>query len=60
MGAVSTLISMEDQVKLLMQRIRELKTERDNAPKYQVQVIESITQDINYYQNRIDFMVNEL
>jgi hypothetical protein len=51
---------MEDQVKLLMQRIRELKTERDNTPKHQVQVIESITEDINYYQNRIDFMVNEL
>lgn len=60
MDTVSTLISMEDQVKLLMQRIRELKTERDNTPKHQVQVIESITEDINYYQNRIDFMVNEM
>lgn len=50
---------MEDQVKLLMQRIQELKKERDNVPKHQVQVIESITEDINYYQNQIDFMVND-
>lgn len=60
MGSVSTLISMEDQIKLLMQRIRELKIERDNTPKHQVQVIESITEDINYYQNQIDFLVNEM
>jgi hypothetical protein len=51
---------MEDQVKLLMQRIKELKSERDNTPKYQSQVIESITEDINYYQNQINFMVNEM
>lgn len=50
---------MEDQVKLLMQRIRELQKERDNAPQHQVQVIESITEDINYYQNQIDFMMND-
>ena len=52
--------TMEDQVKLLMQRIQELQKERDNVPKHQVQVIESITEDINYYQNQIDFMVNEV
>ena len=50
---------MEEQVKLLMQRIRELQKERDNVPQHQVQVIESITEDINYYQNQIDFMVND-
>ena len=54
------MITMEDQVKLLMQRIQELQKERDNVPKHQVQVIESITEDINYYQNQIDFMVNEV
>lgn len=51
---------MNEQVELLMQRIRELKQERDNVPKHQVQVIESITEDINYYQNQIDFVVNEM
>ena len=51
---------MEDQVKLLMQRIKELKSERDNTTKHQSQVIESITEDINYYQNQINFMVNEM
>lgn len=50
---------MEDQVKLLMQRIQELQKERDNVPKHQVQVIESISEDINYYQNQIDFMMND-
>jgi hypothetical protein len=51
---------MKEQVELLMQRIQELKQERDNVPKHQVQMIESITEDINYYQNQIDFMVNEM
>ena len=55
-----TPLTMNEQVELLMQRIRELKQERDNVPKHQVQVIESITEDINYYQNQIDFMVNEM
>jgi phage shock protein A len=50
---------MEDQVKLLMQRIRELQKERDNVPQHQVQVIESITEDINYYQNQINFLLEE-
>lgn len=50
---------MEDQVKLLMQRIQELQKERDNVPQYQVQVIESITEDINYYQNQINFLLEE-
>jgi len=59
-SSCATVITMEDQVKLLMQRIQELQKERDNVPKHQVQVIESITEDINYYQNQIDFMVNEM
>ena len=50
---------MKDQVELLMQRIRELKQERDNTPKHQFQVIESITEDINYYQNQINFLLEE-
>ena len=51
---------MEDNIKLLIERIKELQKERNNTPKHQVQVIESITEDINYYQNQIDFMVNEM
>ena len=52
-------MNTEDQVKVLMQRIRELQKERDNVPKHQVQVIESITEDINYYQNQINFLLTE-
>lgn len=52
-------MNTEDQVKLLMQRIQELQKERDDAPKHQVQVIESITEDINYYQNQINFLLEE-
>ena len=53
-------MNTEEQVKLLMRRIQELQKERDDAPKHQVQVIESITEDINYYQHQIDFMLNEV
>lgn len=51
-------MNTEDQVKLLMQRIKELQQEREGTPKHQVQVIASITDDINYYQNQIDFVLN--
>ena len=51
-------MNSEEQIKLLMQRIKELQHERDNVPKHQVQVIASITDDINYYQNQIDFVLN--
>lgn len=42
-----------------MKRIKELHKERDDVPKHQVQVIESITEDINYYQNQIDFLIQQ-
>lgn len=51
-------MNSEEQIQLLMNRIRELQKERDNTPKHQYQVIESITDDINYYQNQIDFLTN--
>ena len=51
-------MNMEEQIKLLMNKIKQLQKERDNTPKHQVQVIESITDDINYYQNQIDFILN--
>lgn len=51
-------MNSEEQIKLLMQRIKELQQERENTPKHQYQVIESITDDINYYQNQIEFLAN--
>lgn len=51
-------MNSEEQIQLLMNRIRELQKERDNTPKHQYQVIESITDDINYYQNQIEFLIN--
>lgn len=51
-------MNKEEQIKLLMQRIKELQKEREGTPKHQVQVIESITDDIKYYQNQIDFLAN--
>jgi peptidoglycan hydrolase CwlO-like protein len=52
-------MNTEEQIQQLMQQIRKLQTERDNTPSHQYQVIESITEDINYYQNQIDYLVNE-
>ena len=52
-------MNTEEQIKLLMQRIKELQKERDNVPKHQFQVIESITEDINYYQNQINFLIQQ-
>lgn len=51
-------MNMEEQIKLLMNRIKQLQQERENTPKHQFQVIASITDDIKYYQNQIDFLVN--
>lgn len=52
-------MNTEKQIQLLMDQIRKLQKERDHTPKYQHQVIESITDDINYYQNQIDYLTNQ-
>lgn len=52
-------MNTEEQIKLLMEQIRKLQKERDNTPKHQYQVIESIADDINYYQNQIEFLTNQ-
>lgn len=52
-------MNTEQQIQLLMEQIRKLQKERDNTPKHQHQVIDSITDDINYYQNQIEFLTNQ-
>jgi chorismate mutase len=53
-------MNKEHQIQELMSQIKKLHKERDTTPEHQVQVIESITEDINYYQHQIDFLVNEM
>jgi chorismate mutase len=53
-------MNKEQQIQELMSFIKKLEEERDNTPKHQVQVIQSITEDINYYQNQIDYLIHEV
>lgn len=50
----------EDKVKILMERIRTLHQELKDNPQYTSDFVESITADIQYYQNEIDYIVNEM
>lgn len=47
---------MENQEKivLLNRQIKKLKEELDKNPQYPTQWVESIIDDIQYYQNQID------
>ena len=47
------------KIELLMQRIRTLQTDLNDNPQYSQDFVESITADIQYYQNQIEFIVNQ-
>jgi hypothetical protein len=49
----------EEKIQLLMQRIRTLQTDLNENPQYSQDFVESITADIQYYQNQIEFIVNQ-
>jgi hypothetical protein len=49
----------EEKIQLLMQRIRTLQTDLNDNPQYSQDFVESITADIQYYQNQIEFIVNQ-
>jgi t-SNARE complex subunit (syntaxin) len=47
------------KIELMMQRIRTLQTDLNENPQYSQDFVESITADIQYYQNQIEFIVNQ-
>ena len=47
------------KIELMMQRIRTLQTDLNDNPQYSQDFVESITADIQYYQNQIEFIVNQ-
>jgi t-SNARE complex subunit (syntaxin) len=47
------------KIELMMQRIRTLQNELNENPQYSQDFVESITADIQYYQNQIEFIVNQ-
>ena len=49
-------MNKEETIQLLEQQIRKLKKERDNTPNQNIQ--KSITDDIRYYQNQIDSLMD--
>lgn len=46
----------QETILLLEQQIQKLKKERDQNPNQNIQ--QSITDDINYYQNQIDHLMD--
>ena len=46
----------QETIQLLEQQIKKLKKERDQTPHQNIQ--ESITDDIRYYQNQIDQLMD--
>jgi len=49
----------EEKIQLLMQRIRTLHNDLKENPQYSQDFVESITADIHYYLNQIEFIVNQ-
>ena len=48
----------QEEIELLEQQIKKLKKERDQTPHQNIQ--NSITDDIQYYQNQIDRLMDSL
>ena len=48
----------QETIQLLEQQIKKLKKERDQTPHQNIQ--NSITDDIQYYQNQIDCIMDSL
>lgn len=46
----------QEEIELLEQQIKKLKKERELTPHQNIQ--NSITDDINYYQNQIDYLMD--
>lgn len=46
----------KEEIELLEQQIKKLKKERELAQHQSIQ--DSITDDINYYQNQIDYLMD--
>lgn len=46
----------QETILLLEQQIQKLKKERDQTSQRNIQ--QSITDDINYYQNQIDYLMD--
>lgn len=49
----------EEQIVILMNRIRELQKEIEDNPQYHFDIVDSIYDDIHYYQNQIEFLTHE-
>ena len=49
----------EEKIQLMMKRIQTLQSDLNDNPQYSQDFVESITADIQYYQNQIEFIVNQ-
>ncbi len=52
-------MNTENSIRALMIAIQSLQTELNQNPNYSQDMIDSISADIDYYQNQIDYLVNE-
>lgn len=44
---------------LLTKRIKNLKEELDQNPQYQQNIVDSILDDISYYENQLNFLQDQ-
>lgn len=44
---------------LLKKRIKNLKEELDQNPQYQQNIVDSILDDISYYENQLNFLQDQ-
>lgn len=47
------------KIGLMVKRIQTLQSELNDNPQYSQDFVKSITADIQYYQNEIEFILNQ-
>ena len=48
-----------ETINLLTKRIKNLKEELDQNPQYQQNIVDSILDDISYYENQLNFLQDQ-
>jgi|1048.fasta_scaffold00088_39 hypothetical protein len=47
-----------DEISILKTRIADLKKQIDDNPQYSQNIVDSILDDINYYENQLDYLLD--
>lgn len=52
-------MNTEEKIQLLMRRILTIQEDINQNPQYQQNIVDCLYDDIEYYQNQIDYLLDQ-